>query len=198
MSNPVAPRFGIAPVAADGDRPELVGEAQKIVERTRAALLEMRVRLEESARLLAELARISSVFDNIGDRLMKATFKASGDVTRGLPSQVVLISFVEELATLSRLALGGAADLRRELRARIARPAPGSNPFLETELALRELSASLQRLTARAVQPPALTIEIEDRSARTPGTPPPFPRLTSPPEPPLPPPPPGKRGRWDN
>src|SRR5689334_25258677 len=138
MSNPVVPRFGIAAVAADGDRPELVGDAQKMVERTRAALLEMRVRLEESARLLAELTRISAVFDTVGDRLMKATFKASGDITRGLPSQVVLLSFVEELASLSRQALGGAADLRRELRARIARPAaPGTNPFLETELALR-------------------------------------------------------------
>jgi len=174
MSNPVVTSSGTA-AASDGESRDPVTDAQKRIEEMHAAIAKVRDQVDETARLLGELARISTVFDSVGDRLVNATFKASGDATRGVPSHAVLVSFVEELGDLARLALGGARDVRRELRARAAKPGQPGSVLLETELALNELSAALKRLALRPVRQPATTIEIENRT-----TPPPTPRTPSP------------------
>jgi hypothetical protein len=176
MSNPVANSSGTASASSDGEARDPVAEALKMIEQMHAAILKVRTQVQETERLLGELARISTVFDSVGDRLVNATFKASGDATRGVPSHTVLVSFVEELGDLARLALGGARDVRRELRARALKPGalPSSNAFQETDLALHELAGALKRLALRPARPAAASIEIENRT-----TPPPPPRAPS-------------------
>ena len=125
--------------------------------------------------MLSEMVKVSSVFDSVGDRLVNATFKASGEATHGVPSHAVLVAFVEELGDLARLALGGARDVRRELRARTNSPAQ-TTIFHDTDLALQELSTNLRKLAQRPTRPaPPRPIEIENRSAQ----PPPPPRVQS-------------------
>ncbi|HET6146203.1 MAG TPA: hypothetical protein VFH68_01630 [Polyangia bacterium] len=162
--------------SSDGETRDPVTEALKMIEQLHAAVLKVRTQVQDTERLLGELARISTVFDSVGDRLVNATFKASGDATRGVPSHAVLVSFVEELGDLARLALGGARDVRRELRARAAKPGlPPTSAFQETDLALQELASALRRLALRPQRPPATSIEIENRTM-----PPPPPRAPSP------------------
>ena len=175
MSNPVANSSGTAAASSDGETRDPVTEALKMIEQMHAAILRVRSQVQETERLLAELARISTVFDSVGDRLVNATFKASGDATRGVPSHTVLVSFVEELGDLARLALGGARDVRRELRTRAVKPGvPSASAFQETDLALHDLATALKRLALRPARPPAASIEIENRT-----TPPPTPRAPS-------------------
>lgn len=172
MSNPVANGSATAITASDGEARDPVAEALKMIEQMQAAILTVRTQVQETERLLGELARISTVFDSVGDRLVNATFKASGDATRGVPSHTVLVSFVEELGDLARLALGGARDVRRELRARATKPGvPSASPFQETDLALHELAAALKRLALRP-RPPSASIEIEHRTTPPPPPPP--------------------------
>jgi hypothetical protein len=173
MSNPAVNNSGTV-AASDGEARDPAADALKRIEELHTAIVNVRAQVDETARLLGELARISTVFDSVGDRLVNATFKASGDATRGVPSHAVLVSFVEELGDLARLALGGARDVRRELRARALKPGQPINIFHETDLALRELALSLKRLSLRPPRPTAPPIEIENRTA-----PPPPPRTPS-------------------
>ena len=173
MSNPAVNNSGTVG-ASEGEARDPVADALKRIEELHTAIVNVRAQVDETARLLGELARISTVFDSVGDRLVNATFKASGDATRGVPSHAVLVSFVEELGDLARLALGGARDVRRELRARAIKPGQPINVFQETDLALHELALSLKRLALRPSRPPAAAIEIENRT-----TPPPPPRAPS-------------------
>jgi hypothetical protein len=174
MSNPAVNNSGTV-AASEGEARDPVADALKRIEELHAAVVKVHAQVDETARLLGELARISTVFDSVGDRLVNATFKASGDATRGVPSHAVLVSFVEELGDLARLALGGARDVRRELRARAVKPGqPINDMFHETNLALTELAAALKRLSLRQARPPATPIEIENRT-----TPPPPPRAPS-------------------
>jgi len=176
MSNPVVDSSGTTGASSDGETRDPVAEALKMIEQMHAAVLKVRTHVQDTERLLGELARISTVFDSVGDRLVNATFKASGDATRGVPSHTVLVSFVEELGDLARLALGGARDVRRELRAQGAKPGvPPTSAFQETDLALHELASALKRLALRPQRPAAAPIEIENRT-----TPPPTPRAPSP------------------
>jgi len=178
MSNPVLDSSGTTGASSDGETRDPVAEALKMIEQLHAAVLKVRTQVQDTERLLGELARISTVFDSVGDRLVNATFKASGDATRGVPSHTVLVSFVEELGDLARLALGGARDVRRELRTRATKPGlPPASAFQETDLALQELATALKRLALRPQRPQATSIEIENRT--TPPPPPP-PRAPSP------------------
>ena len=176
MSNPVVDSSGTTGASSDGETRDPVAEALKMIEQLHSAVLKVRTQVQDTERLLGELARISTVFDSVGDRLVNATFKASGDATRGVPSHTVLVSFVEELGDLARLALGGARDVRRELRTRASKPGPPpASAFQETDLALQELATALKRLALRPQRPQAPSIEIENRT-----TPPPPPRAPSP------------------
>jgi hypothetical protein len=180
MSNPVGVNNSGTVGNSEGENRDPVTETLKMIEQTHAAIMKVRAQVDETARLLGELTRISTVFDSVGDRLVNATFKASGDATRGVPSHAVLVSFVEELGDLARLALGGARDVRRELRTRAATNSPAqiTNVFQNTDLALRDLAVALKRLATRTNRAPAgapaSTIEIENRTL-----PPPPPRTPS-------------------
>jgi hypothetical protein len=178
MPNPALNQPGAA-VTSEGETRDPVADALKLIEQTHAAIVKVRAQVEDATRLLSEFARISAVFDSVGDRLVNATFKASGEATRGVPSHTVLVSFVEELGDLARLSLGGARDVRRELRARSNNPSPPATIFHDTDSALQELANTLRRLSQRPTRPAATTspIEIENRTA----SPPPVPRV-----PPLP------------
>jgi hypothetical protein len=145
----------------------------KLIEQTHAAIVKVRAQVEDATRLLSEFARVSAVFDAVGDRLVNATFKASGETTRGAPSHTVLVTFVEELGDLARLALGGARDVRRELRARGSSPAPWQTIFHDTDTALNELATTLKRISQRPVRPAAASspIEIENRASVPPSRP---------------------------
>jgi hypothetical protein len=174
MSNPVL-NDSVTTAAPEGEARDPVAEALKMIEQTHAAIVQVRAQVDDTARLLGELARISTAFDSVGDRLVNATFKASGEATRGVPSHAVIVSFVEELGDLARLALGGARDIRRELRARAANPTPPAAVFHETDSALHELAAALRRVAQRPLRPAtASPIEIENRTV-----PPPTPRAPS-------------------
>ena len=173
MSNPALNEPGAA-TTAEGESRDPVAEALKLIEQTHAAIIKVRAQVEDATRLLSEFARISAVFDGVGDRLVNATFKASGEATRGVPSHTVLVSFVEELGDLARLSLGGARDVRRELRARSAQGTQSATVFHDTDAALRELASALRRISQRPTRP-APSIEIETR----PASPPPVPRVPS-------------------
>src|SRR3954467_867745 len=109
MSNPALNQPETA-APSDGESRDPITDALKTIEQTHAALMRVRAQVEDATRLLSEFARISAVFDSVGDRLVNATFKASGEATRGVPSHTVLVAFVEELGDLARLSLGGARD----------------------------------------------------------------------------------------
>ncbi len=176
MSNP-ALNEPTAFATSDSDPRDPVAEALKMVEQTHAALLKVRAQVEDATRLLSEFARISAVFDSVGDRLVNATFKASGEATRGVPSHTVLVAFVEELGDLARLSLGGARDVRREVRARSNSAAPSAAVLHETDAMLKDLSATLRRISQRPaarIVPTPNPIEIENRTV-----PPPPPRVPS-------------------
>jgi hypothetical protein len=176
MSNP-ALNESAAAATSDSESRDPVAEALKMVEQTHAALLKVRAQVEDATRLLSEFARISAVFDSVGDRLVNATFKASGEATRGVPSHTVLVAFVEELGDLARLSLGGARDVRRELRARSNSATPSATVLHDTDALLRELSSALRRISQRPAARIVATpnpIEIENRTV-----PPPPPRVPS-------------------
>lgn len=175
MSNPALNQPGIA-ATSDGESREPTADALKMIEQTHAALMRVRAQVEDATRLLSEFARISAVFDSVGDRLVNATFKASGEATRGVPSHTVLVAFVEELGDLARLSLGGARDVRREVRARSNQTTPSVATLQDADAALKELANSLRRISqrpARIVTTPS-PIEIENRTV-----PPPPPRVPS-------------------
>jgi ABC-type transporter Mla subunit MlaD len=175
MSNPALYQPGtVAP--SDGESRDPVADALKTIEQTQAALVKVRAQVEDATRLLSEFARISAVFDSVGDRLVNATFKASGEATRGVPSHTVLVAFVEELGDLARLSLGGARDVRRELRARSNNPTPPAAILRDTDAALKELANTLSRISQRPARFVATPnpIEIENRTV-----PPPPPRVPS-------------------
>jgi hypothetical protein len=172
MSNPAVNQPGTV-ATSEGESRDPVAEALKLIEQTHAAIIKVRAQVEDATRLLAEFARVSSVFDAVGDRLVNATFKASGETTRGVPSHTVLVSFVEELGDLARLALGGARDVRREMRARGSSPASSQTVFHDTDAALNELAAALRRISQRPMRavPPTPPIEIEHRAPVPPARP---------------------------
>lgn len=175
MSNPALNQSGTA-APSDGESRDPVADALKTIEQTHAALMRVRAQVEDATRLLSEFARISAVFDSVGDRLVNATFKASGEATRGVPSHTVLVAFVEELGDLARLSLGGARDVRRELRARSNQTTPSAATLQDADVALRELANNLRRISqrpGRLVTAPS-PIEIENRTV-----PPPPPRVPS-------------------
>ena len=175
MSNPALNQPGTA-APSDGESRDPIADAQKMIEQTHAALLRVRAQVEDATRLLSEFARISAVFDSVGDRLVNATFKASGEATRGVPSHTVLVAFVEELGDLARLSLGGARDVRRELRARSNQTTPSAATLQDADAALKQLANSLRRISQRPahVVPTPSPIEIENRTV-----PPPPPRVPS-------------------
>ncbi len=175
MSNPALNQSGIV-ASSDGESRDPVTDSLKVIEQTHAALLKVRAQVEDATRLLSEFARISAVFDSVGDRLVNATFKASGEATRGVPSHTVLVAFVEELGDLARLSLGGARDVRRELRARSTNPMPPAAVLRDTDAALKELANMLHRISQRPsrIVPTPNPIEIENRTV-----PPPPPRVPS-------------------
>lgn len=175
MSNPALNQPGTA-APSDGESRDPVTDALKTIEQTHAALMRVRAQVEDATRLLSEFARISAVFDSVGDRLVNATFKASGEATRGVPSHTVLVAFVEELGDLARLSLGGARDVRRELRARSNQTTPSSATLQDADAALKQLANSLRRISQRPshVVPTPSPIEIENRTV-----PPPPPRVPS-------------------
>ena len=175
MSNPALNQPGTA-APSDGESRDAVADAIKTIEQTHAALMKVRAQVEDATRLLSEFARISAVFDSVGDRLVNATFKASGEATRGVPSHTVLVAFVEELGDLARLSLGGARDVRRELRARSNQTTPSQATLQDADAALKELANNLRRISqrpGRMVSTPS-PIEIENRTV-----PPPPPRVPS-------------------
>ena len=141
MSNPALNQSGTA-APSDGESRDPVTDALKTIEQTHAALMRVRAQVEDATRLLSEFARISAVFDSVGDRLVNATFKASGEATRGVPSHTVLVAFVEELGDLARLSLGGARDVRRELRARSNQTTPSAATLQDADAALKQLANS--------------------------------------------------------
>ena len=158
-------------VTPEGETRDPVAEALRLIEQTHAAIARVRAQIDDSSRMLSELVKVSSMFDSVGDRLVNATFKASGEATRGVPSHTVLVAFVEELGDLARLALGGARDVRRELRARTTNPAQPAI-FHETDAALQELASILRRISLRPVRPaPTSKIEIENRTTQPPPPP---------------------------
>ncbi len=175
MSNPALNQPATA-ATSDGESREPTADALKMIEQTHAALIKVRAQIEDATRLLSEFARISAVFDSVGDRLVNATFKASGEATRGVPSHTVLVAFVEELGDLARLSLGGARDVRRELRARSNQTTPSVATLQDADTALRELANSLRRISLRPsrIVPTPSPIEIENRTV-----PPPPPRVPS-------------------
>jgi hypothetical protein len=175
MSNPALNQPGTA-APSDGESRDPVTDALKTIEQTHAALMRVRAQVEDATRLLSEFARISAVFDSVGDRLVNATFKASGEATRGVPSHTVLVAFVEELGDLARLSLGGARDVRRELRARSNQTTPSAATLQDADAALKQLANSLRRISQRPahVVPTPSPIEIENRTV-----PPPPPRVPS-------------------
>ena len=159
--------------ASEGELRDPVVEALKVIEQTHAAIAKIRVQIDDSTRMLSELLKVSAVFDSVADRLVDATFKASGEATRGVPSHTVLVAFVEELGDLARLALGGVGDVRREVRA-CASSASQPAIFHDTDLALQELAANLRRIAQRPTAPASTgSIEIENRAGRPPPPPPP-------------------------
>ena len=172
MSNPAVNEPGTT-APSEGESRDPVADALKLIEQTHAAIVKVRAQVEDATRLLAEFARVSSVFDAVGDRLVNATFKASGETTRGVPSHTVLVTFVEELGDLARLALGGARDVRRELRVRGSSPALSQTIFHDTDTALNELATALKRISQRPVRvaAPSSPIEIENRAAVPPPRP---------------------------
>ena len=176
MSNPALNQPGTA-APSDGESRDPVTDALKTIEQTHAALMKVRAQVEDATRLLSEFARISAVFDSVGDRLVNATFKASGEATRGVPSHTVLVAFVEELGDLARLSLGGARDVRRELRARSnqtdAVGGDASGRRCGAEGAGEHAAPDLAAAVARIVPTPS-PIEIENRTV-----PPPPPRVPS-------------------
>ena len=175
MSNPALTQTNTA-ATSDGESRDPVADALKMIEQTHAALVRVRAQVEDATRLLSEFARISAVFDSVGDRLVNATFKASGEATRGVPSHTVLVAFVEELGDLARLSLGGARDVRRELRARSNQTTPSAATLQDADAALKQLANSLRRISQRPshVVPTPSPIEIENRTV-----PPPPPRVPS-------------------
>jgi hypothetical protein len=175
MSNPALNQPSTA-ATSDGESREPIADALKMIEQTHAALMKVRAQVEDATRLLSEFARISAVFDSVGDRLVNATFKASGEATRGVPSHTVLVAFVEELGDLARLSLGGARDVRRELRARSNQTTPSVATLQDADAALKELASSLRRISTRPsrIVPTPSPIEIENRTV-----PPPPPRVPS-------------------
>jgi len=175
MSNPALNQSGTA-APSDGESRDPITDALKTIEQTHAALMRVRAQVEDATRLLSEFARISAVFDSVGDRLVNATFKASGEATRGVPSHTVLVAFVEELGDLARLSLGGARDVRRELRARSNQTTPSAATLQDADAALKQLANSLRRISQRPahVVPTPSPIEIENRTV-----PPPPPRVPS-------------------
>ena len=175
MSNPALNQSAIA-ATSDGESREPVADALKMIEQTHAALMRVRAQVEDATRLLSEFARISAVFDSVGDRLVNATFKASGEATRGVPSHTVLVAFVEELGDLARLSLGGARDVRRELRARSNQTTPSVATLHDADTTLKELANTLRRISQRPsrIVPTPSPIEIENRTV-----PPPPPRVPS-------------------
>jgi len=175
MSNPALNQPETA-APSDGESRDPITDALKTIEQTHAALMRVRAQVEDATRLLSEFARISAVFDSVGDRLVNATFKASGEATRGVPSHTVLVAFVEELGDLARLSLGGARDVRRELRARSNQTTPSAATLQDADAALKQLANSLRRISQRPahVVPTPSPIEIENRTV-----PPPPPRVPS-------------------
>jgi ABC-type transporter Mla subunit MlaD len=154
MSNPALNQPETA-VPSDGESRDPIADALKTIEQTHAALMRVRAQVEDATRLLSEFARISAVFDSVGDRLVNATFKASGEATRGVPSHTVLVAFVEELGDLARLSLGGARDVRRELRARSNQTTPSAATLQDADAALKQLANSLRRISQRPSHRPA-------------------------------------------
>ena len=167
MSNPAAD--GPATTASsESEHREPSLDAAKIVDQVRAVLASVEAHSEETSRILGELARISSAFDAVTNRLLEVTFSVTNEATSAAPSRAALVTIVEELGAIARTSLGAASEARRAVQNRNSGAPATRNTLRTLDGALQDLSTALTRLAARPARPrPAPAIEIETRIPET-------------------------------
>jgi hypothetical protein len=136
-------------------------EASKLIEQAHAEILKARDQVRETIGLIAELTRISAVFESVAEGLVDATFKASNETTRGATPQKVLLAFVEDLGDLARRAVLGAGDARREVNRLKTGVGPAAGPLQSADSAIRQLGDAIKQLADRPGDAVPQRIEVE-------------------------------------
>ncbi len=154
---------GNAPVAGAPSREETaLSELARLIEEAHVELVKARGQVSETIRLIAELTRISAVFESVAEDLVDATFKASNETTRGISPQMILLSFVDNLGSLAQRAVVGSGDIRREMNRLRTNVSPSAGPLQSADAALIQLGQAVQRLTEqRREQATASRIEVQ-------------------------------------
>lgn len=160
MSHPAADNSGLT-AAPDVEPRDASLEVLKVIEQARAVLDTVQAQSEETSRVLAEIARIGGMFDAVANHLLDATFKATDEATRAVPSRAAVVKLVEELGDLARISLGASGDARRELQNRNGADLASTSTLRAADAALQELAAALTRHASRPTRFRPLVIEIE-------------------------------------
>lgn len=139
-----------------------LSELARLIEEAHAELLKARGQVSETIRLIAELGRISAVFESVAEDLVDATFKASNETTRSVSPHAVLLSFIDNLGSLAQRAVVGAGDARREMNRLRTNVNPEAGPLQTADAALVQLGQAVQRLSEqRRDQGTARKIEVQ-------------------------------------
>jgi hypothetical protein len=148
----------------DPEKQNPVSEGVRVTKQTQTAIVHLRATVEDTARVVAELAKANAVFESVADRLVAATFKASQDATRGGATHTELVAFVEELGDLARLSLQASGNSRRQLRDFQKAIGPTAIAFHQARTSLEAFSTLLARLVERPAPRAAVRpIEVETR-----------------------------------
>lgn len=148
-------------------------ELARLIEEAHAELIKARGQVGETVRLIAELGRISAVFESVAEDLVDATFKASEETTRGISPHAILLSFVDNLGSLAQRAVVGAGDIHREVNRLRTNASPSVGPLQTADAALAQLGQAVQRLSQqRRDQATArrIDVQVDDRSTAKPGS----------------------------
>ncbi|MDX2023740.1 MAG: hypothetical protein SF187_26110 [Deltaproteobacteria bacterium] len=168
MSNATSTKPGtLLPPEADPRALEV--QANRIIDDSRAALSLARNEADDVAQRLVALKSVCDHIEAMAAQLTTATFRASGEATKGTSARAVIVSFVEELGNMAKQA----ATVARELRGAL-----GTRPYIAStveancrvsETALGDLSRIVRQLTEKADRPVARTIQVENRAVRARG-----------------------------
>ena len=161
-----------APDSASREEKAL-SELARLIEEAHAELIKARGQVNETIRLMAELGRISAVFESVAEDLVDATFKASNETTRGISPHAILLSFVDNLGSLAQRAVVGAGDVRREVNRLRTNVAPSAGPLQTADAALAQLGQAVQRLSQQRRDEATgrrTEVAVDDRSMAKPAT----------------------------
>lgn len=147
--------------ANPGTPESAVSQASRLIEQAHVEILRARLQVTETIGLIAELTRISAVFESIAEGLVDATFKASSETTRGTTPQMVLLTFVEDLGDLARRAVLGAGDARREVNRLKSSATPTVGPLQSADAAIRQLGHAIKQLADRPASATTNRIPVE-------------------------------------